>query len=117
MFFVMLCFSAVGKQDKMRDFKGTKGEWTIKGGKFGELMIALNNKYLDASGYEYDSDLICVEVTAPNVKEVEANANLIAAAPKMLEALQNIENDDNSIPKHAWDMIQNAIDCALGNKA
>jgi len=34
---------------------------------------------------------------------------LISAAPDMLEALQSLENDDNSIPKHAWDLVQNAI--------
>lgn len=37
------------------------------------------------------------------------NAAIIRAAPDMLEALQNIENDDNSIPKPIWGMIQNAI--------
>lgn len=34
---------------------------------------------------------------------------LISAAPDMLEALQNLENDDNSIPEHAWKMVQDAI--------
>lgn len=45
-----------------------------------------------------------------------ANARLIAAAPEMLEALQNIENDDGSIPEHAWQMIQNAITKATGEE-
>ena len=46
----------------------------------------------------------------------EANARLIAAAPDLLEALQNLENDDGCIPKHAWDMVQNAINKASGTR-
>jgi hypothetical protein len=42
------------------------------------------------------------------------DAYLIAAAPEMLKALQNLENDSGAIPKHAWDMVQNAIKKALG---
>ena len=44
----------------------------------------------------------------------EANAKLIAAAPDMLEALQNLENDDNSIPECAWKMVKDAIAKATG---
>lgn len=43
----------------------------------------------------------------------EANAKLMAAAPKMLEALQNLENDDNLIPYHAWKMVKDAISAAV----
>lgn len=43
------------------------------------------------------------------------NAHLIAAAPDMYEALQNLENDDGkSMPKSAWDMCQNALKKARG---
>ena len=34
------------------------------------------------------------------------------AAPQMLIALENLENDDGSIPDHAWKMVQNAIGVA-----
>ena len=34
---------------------------------------------------------------------------LIAAAPDLLEALQNIENDDNRIPARIWEMRNQAI--------
>ena len=44
----------------------------------------------------------------------EANARLIAAAPDLLDALQNLENDDGSIPYHAWALVQAAISKATG---
>ena len=33
----------------------------------------------------------------------------------MLEALENLENDNGAIPDHAWDMVQAAIAKAKGN--
>lgn len=45
-----------------------------------------------------------------------ADRCLIAAAPDMLEALQNIENDDNSMNKTAWELIQAAIAKATGKE-
>lgn len=44
----------------------------------------------------------------------KANAQLIAAAPDLLEALKNIENDDNSIPPAIWLLVKNAIAKAEG---
>ena len=44
----------------------------------------------------------------------KANAALIAAAPDMLQALENLENDDRAIPDHAWMMVKDAIDKAKG---
>ena len=43
-----------------------------------------------------------------------ANARLLAASWAMLEALENIENDDQHMPSTAWDLIQAAIAKARG---
>ena len=44
------------------------------------------------------------------------DAYLIAAAPDMLEALKNIENDDNHIPSTIWAMVKDAIAKAEGRE-
>lgn len=46
--------------------------------------------------------------------EGAANAHLIAAAPDLYEALDNLENDDGSIPDHAWKLVQAALAKARG---
>jgi hypothetical protein len=46
-----------------------------------------------------------------------ANAQLIAAAPDLLEALVNLENDDaKRMSRSAWEMCQNAIVKAGGKR-
>jgi len=50
-----------------------------------------------------------------NDQENAANARLIAAAPDLLEALQNLENDNGSIPDHAWKLCQRAISKAISS--
>lgn len=44
-----------------------------------------------------------------SIEENEAHARLIAAAPDLLEAAQNIENDGGSIPPTIWKMLKDAI--------
>lgn len=46
----------------------------------------------------------------------ERFARLFSAAPALLEACENLENDDGSIPAHPWEMIQAAIAKARGTK-
>lgn len=65
--------------------------------------------YMIQSGPFYESADILDEAQTPNA---EQNAKLIAAAPQLLEACMNLENDDGAIPKHAWDLIQKAIKSA-----
>jgi hypothetical protein len=63
-----------------------------------------NSGYSETDAHKYyGGALICESVWR------KKDLALISAAPDMLEALQNLENDDNSIPEHAWKMVQNAI--------
>ena len=72
-------------------------------------------------GHDSDSPLrraaefnVCT-VTSYSWLERKANARLIAAAPDLLEALENLENDAGQIPQFAWDMVQEAIAKAKGS--
>lgn len=44
----------------------------------------------------------------------ERDVQLLAAAPELLEALENIENDDGHIPQAIWDMRNAALAKARG---
>jgi len=49
--------------------------------------------------------------------ELDSNTRLIAAAPLMLEALQNLENDDGTtMPASAWNLVLDAIEAATGER-
>jgi hypothetical protein len=50
-----------------------------------------------------------------SIPEYLADARLIAAAPEMLEALMNLENDGGkNMPESAWKLVQDAICKATG---
>jgi hypothetical protein len=53
-------------------------------------------------------------ISLPSSIQGFANARLIAAAPDLLEALENLENDNGAIPQHAWALAQAAIAKATG---
>lgn len=82
----------------------TKGPWRVEVGSdsrhccFGWSILS---SHRDGYGEYVD---VC-EV----LEGTECDAQLIAAAPEMYEALKNIENDDNHMPDSAWRMIQDAI--------
>ena len=61
-------------------------------------------------GFTIDS-LKIKDATIPEAFELA----LIEAAPLMLEALQNLENDSGQIPDHAWQLCQQAITAAGGS--
>jgi hypothetical protein len=88
----------------MRKFKGIKSTWR-------KVENVVRADYIGASHKICD---VNTEMSYPATKEQgEANMKLILAAPKMLEALENLENDANQIPDHAWRLVQDAIKCAL----
>lgn len=85
----------------------SKGNWNI--GKVAGTVIADNvknnlPKELRKDEKEYYGGYLVAE----SIRRKD-DAMLIAAAPDLLEALLNIENDDNSIPKPIWEMRNNAI--------
>jgi hypothetical protein len=63
-------------------------------------------------------NFVCDVLLPERAVSYQANARLIAAAPDMLEALQNLENDDgSSMPDSAWKLVQDAIAKATGGAA
>lgn len=93
-----------------------KENWQI--GKISNTVITDSNEGFNSStghsGQEaveyFGGNLICESIY--RIKD----AYLIVAAPDMLEALQNLENDDNRIPIHAWKRVQDAIKKATNSK-
>lgn len=95
----------------MRKFKGTKGKWEAHNNKvYQEVNRRTEERSLLISIHLYDENMKGLSLSEEN----KANAQLIASAPEMLEALQNLENDNGQIPAHAWKMVQNAIKKAIG---
>ena len=66
--------------------------------------------------YLYDADGNCVCGTPFEGERDKRNAAMISAAPDMLEALENLENDDEHMPESAWAMVQAAIGKAYAKK-
>ena len=86
--------------------KHTPGPWKAEiKPSMGRLMI-----------HGFDNNAVCKMASVRSLEENKANACLIVAAPELLEACKNLENDNNAIPKHAWDMIQQAIAKAEGGE-
>jgi hypothetical protein len=97
-------------------FKGTKGKWevTIKH-KFETSIYSGEKRIAEVKHYNQGETTGCFK----NDCALEIgllNAQLISAAPDLLEALMSIENDDNNIPKAIWDMRNKAIAKALNEE-
>lgn len=97
----------------MSEFKGTKGPWRVSE-KVGEFIhIRHDNNYPGAMSL----NLAHITARASWSKEAEANARLIAAAPDLLEALQNMVTAyeyEASIDNPALLAARAAITKALG---
>ena len=86
-------------------YKGIKSTWR-------KIENIVRADYLGAS---YKICEVATDMPYPATKEQgEAHMQLILAAPKMLEALENLENDNGAIPDHAWKLVKDAIECAVG---
>lgn len=91
--------------------KHTEGEWRAM--PFGLAEEGVTKVLSNIPNNGFGTWICSTFVSVSKVDESEANAKLIAAAPDMLEALMNLENDDNSIPKPLWDMVKKAIKKAI----
>tara|TARA_R110002020_G_scaffold10785_2_gene40921 strand:+ start:3850 stop:4158 length:309 start_codon:yes stop_codon:yes gene_type:complete len=96
-------------KDKDGKWMSEKSQWSVdcekpKGGVSSSVPIMDGNKTIALILWEGWSD-----------GEGEANAHKIAAAPEMLEALENLENDNGkAMPPSAWKLVQDAISKARG---
>lgn len=97
----------------MEKFKGTPGPWRV-GERRGDLIdIRHNNKGIGAISL----NLARVVARQSWLKEAEANASLIAAAPELLEALINlVDVVDDMVHGPSTDAAHAAINKALGDK-
>ena len=92
------------------EFKGTKGEWALSEKKtFGRQMVDLGdfNGYIDVWYHNGES------ITK---NEATANAKLIAAAPRLLNALRSAyrcSGERNTLTKPVLDEMLKAINKAL----
>ena len=96
----------------MSEAKFTKGEWII--GKTEDDYKALSIDIECSGGLTELASISGVIDCRYECEESKANANLMSAAPNMLEALLSIENDNGAIPEAIWDLRNKAIAKALG---
>ena len=96
----------------MKEFKGYPAPWDmrIKDG------MAIFDFYHDGGANHYRFAECVVSLTTDDEPQdyLMANANLISAAPELLEALQLIMNGDFYMPKESADVAKLAIAKALG---
>ena len=89
----------------------TPGTWSV--GKNEMTVISsppsLDHRFSDEKNVKYFGGTLIAE----SIARIE-DAHLISAAPEMYEALQNLENDDHSIPEHAWKLVKDALAKAEG---
>jgi len=96
----------------------TKEPWTAHFGNDPDC----NGKREDGSTFRYfphvkigmrgsRRDQLTINVGGGPMREHDANCCLIAAAPKMLTALEALAVDEQ-IPTHAWSLVQEALDAA-----
>mgnify|MGYP005996049511 CR=1 FL=1 len=92
----------------MKEFKGTQGRWSLS------EDVNDNDRICIESGSSHNF-IDCWSLGFCTTEEMRNNAKLIAAAPELLKALQNIRNAvyDISIPCYIMKEVDNAINKAL----
>lgn len=103
----------------MKEFKGTRGPWRVSEKRGDMIDVRHNNSEPGAMSL----NLAHVVARQSCVKEAEANAKLIAAAPELLEAVRQLhdyvedthcESHDECEPSHPMALARSAITKALG---
>lgn len=100
----------------MKEFKGTKGPWEVYPEEVDKPYIRIRGTQL-GQRFKVSSVITPVYegVLEREAKETRANAHLIAAAPDLLEALQDLLHAyDNKGERPAWNSARAAITKALG---
>lgn len=102
----------------------TKGPWIFGVKEYDDdLNEVVIEKTLDYSGLGYYANPCVMNANGDKVVGCdeyhvfsgEADIRLICAAPDLLEALENLENDNGQIPSVAWDLVCSAIAKARGH--
>lgn len=89
--------------------KATKEEWHV---------VEDDEGFLNVHTMHTDGDLVgCIDGDVCLMVDRVEDAALIAAAPDLYRALDNLENDDGSIPDHAWRLVLDALAKASGGAA
>lgn len=105
--------------------KHTKGKWKVSWIK-GDIDIAIGVESRTKVDHGIYSQIICNTILPDSDEqylkereEIEANAQLIAAAPLMLKALQEIVEkwNDSANPSGMWDHVIHAIAVGAINEA
>ncbi|HCJ9395011.1 TPA: hypothetical protein NV922_001317 [Escherichia coli] len=85
-------------------FNGTEGKWTVIDGKTAGKQVVSKS-----------APKARMNVASCGGQRREENANLIAAAPELLEALQDVIHAHDKHGEHSeWDFARTAIAKALG---
>ncbi|WP_288725768.1 hypothetical protein [uncultured Enterobacter sp.] len=105
----------------MKEFKGTPGKWSFSHGIASDESVAC----IEINSSESLHEVAYLQSTQSNLSSYEptsfdrtiANAKLIAAAPDLLEALQDVLHAYDKHGEHSeWDFARAAISKALGEE-
>jgi hypothetical protein len=96
----------------VKDFKGTPGKWEINDIEDGTAEIVVWD--YDAKG-EVEGSTIVVPVLYMDDETAEADASMLAASPKLFEALNDFLNHfEGNIPLWLFEKAEAAVSEALG---